>query len=461
MVTQGANAAGSILLARILSPTQFGLVAVLTFGISFLTSFAGTGLAAGLIRELNEPAEEDYRALFTIQELLVLIIATVFFVTAPDIARAYHRPFQDTWLFRLVSLSFMLTSLMIVPQVRLERHLEFGRLAVVEVAQALVYNATAVLLAWLGWGALSVGWALFVRSLAGAVMANRISPWAPRLCWDWPRARTHLSFGLPYQGVAAVSLIKDSITPVFIGFLLGTQSVGYLSWASLVSTYPVLALFALQRIYLPVFARLQVAPGLARYVERTIAATNALVAPLAVLTLVLIDPITHFIFENKWQAALPLFYILWIANLSIATATPILGLLNALGKSRTTFTFAVTCAATVWAVGVPMAKLFGVIGIAWADLAAQIPTVLLFSVAQRHVGFRILPVVLPPWLWASFVGLALFGLQRLQPVTRTPELIAYFACGLVMYGLGLVTAYRHELARIWVWWKHDVWTPVF
>ncbi|HLJ61979.1 MAG TPA: oligosaccharide flippase family protein [bacterium] len=461
VITQGANAAGSILLARVLSPTQFGLVAVLTFGISFLTSFGGTGFAASLIREPAEPVEDDYRALFTVQELVVLVIAAAVVVIAPNIARTYHLPPENAWLFRLAALAFALTSLMVVPQVRLERHLDFGRLAVVEVAQALVYNAVAVLLALRGWGALSLAVALVVRSAMGAAMINLVNPWRPALRWDWARVRTHLSFGLPYQGIAAVSLMKDSVTPVFIGLLLGTQSVGYISWASFVSTYPVLALFALQRMYLPVFARLQTAPGLARYVEQTIWATNALVAPLAVLTLAFITPITHLVFGDQWLGALPLFYILWVANLSIATATPVLGLLNALGRSRTTFAFAAICAATMWAAGVPLSWRFGAVGIAWADLAVQVPTLLFFRAAQARVPFRILPVVVPPWIWAAIVGLLLFGAQHFRPITRLTDLVVYFACGLTVYGAGLAGAYRRELGRAWLSWKRSIWSPAF
>jgi O-antigen/teichoic acid export membrane protein len=460
VITQGANALGGVLLARMLSPTQFGLFTVLAFVVSFLTSFAGTGLAASLIRESREPAEEDVRALFTVQELAVLALTVASIVAAPGIAAAYRLPPQDAWLFRLVSFSFALASFTVIPQVRLERQLEFGRLALVEITQALAYNATVVLLAWQGWGGLGVGLALFLRSAVGAAMVTRISPWTPAFRWDWPRARAHLAFGLPYQGVAAVSLIKDSITPVFLGILLGTQSVGYISWASLIATYPVLALLALQRIYLPTFARLQAAPGLPRYVEQTIAATNALVAPFAVLTLVFIEPITHFVFGAKWQAAIPMFYILWTANLSVATATPVIGLLNALGRSRTTFLFAVACASTMWGIGIPLARAFGAIGIAWADLAVQVPTILLFGVAQRCVEFRIVPLALPPWLWASSLGLIFFGLQHLRPVTGLPGLVMYLACGVILYALGVAAAYRHNLGQFWGWWKQDTWIPV-
>ena len=107
---------------------------------------------------------------------------------------------------------------------------------------SFVFYSTAVGLAWKGVGALSFAIAMFARSLTGAILVNRASPWRIRWRWDWERASVHLKFGVPYQGVGFISLLKESITPVFIGLLLGAVSVGYINWAQMVAAYPVLAL---------------------------------------------------------------------------------------------------------------------------------------------------------------------------------------------------------------------------
>ena len=88
--------------------------------------------------------------------------------------------------------------------------------------------------------------------------------------------------------------------------------------------------------------------------EQVLRATNGLVAPAAILTLVLIEPLTKYVFGQKWLAALPLFYLLWGANIFVPTASPVFALLNALGHSRTTFKFAVIWMAGTWVLGAPL-----------------------------------------------------------------------------------------------------------
>ena len=140
VLVQGLNLAGAILLARILSPAEFGMFAIITFILSFLLAFGDAGLGASLIRESNEPAEEDYRAVFTAQQALVLGAVVISWVAAPSAARAYGLPVADAWLLRLVALSLLFTSLQVIPSIRLERHLRFDKLAIVETGMAVHYG---------------------------------------------------------------------------------------------------------------------------------------------------------------------------------------------------------------------------------------------------------------------------------------------------------------------------------
>lgn len=87
---QGSNLLGSLLLARILSPTEFGLYAVAIFWLSFLSTFGGTGFAANLIRQPSEPTLADYRTVFSIQLVIVLGLAATLWAAAPTLAAMYR-----------------------------------------------------------------------------------------------------------------------------------------------------------------------------------------------------------------------------------------------------------------------------------------------------------------------------------------------------------------------------------
>jgi len=450
----GMASLGGILLARLLSPSEFGLFAVVTFLLTFLTTFGDAGLAASLVRQAHEPVEEDYQAVFTIQQVLVVSVVILFWLAAPWVASAYHLPRHDSWVFRLLSLSLLCTSFQVIPAARLERHLSFDKLAMVEVVMSFVFYSTAVGLAWKGVGALSFAIAMVARALTGAILVNRASPWRIHWRWDWERARVHLNFGVPYQGIGFLSLLTSSITPVFIGLLIGAASVGYINWAQMVSGYPVAALMVMQRVYLPAFARLQLhKESLTQFVEQVLRATNGLAAPVAILTLVSIGPLTRFVFGQKWLVALPLFYLLWGTNVFVPTATPLFALLNALGHSRTAFKFALLWMLGTWVLGVPLILAFGTIGFAIASLCVNATNLILYRVVQTHLRFRILPMIIPAWCFAAVMGLATFIVMRLAPPTGLVGLGIYLAMGLSVYALCMLGLYRSEARKVWdlVW----------
>jgi O-antigen/teichoic acid export membrane protein len=251
-----------------------------------------------------------------------------------------------------------------------------------------------------------------------------------------------------------MSLLKDSITPVFIGLLLGAGSVGYVNWAQMVAAYPVLCLMVMQRVYLPAFARLQLhRESLTRFVEQVLRATNALVAPVAILTLVSIEPLTRYVFGQKWLPAVPLFCLLWAANLFVPTVTPLFALLNALGHSRTALKFALIWMLGTWVLGAPLVLAFGMIGFAIANLCVQFTNLILCRVVQTHLNFRILPMILPAWCVATVIGFATYFVMHFYLPTGLVGLATYFALGLSAYALCLLGLYRSELPKVWaaVW----------
>jgi O-antigen/teichoic acid export membrane protein len=437
-LVQAVNFAGGIALTRLLTPAQYGIYGIITFVLGFVGTLGDVGLGASLVRERGEPDERDYRAVFTAQQLLVGVVVIVLWCAAPSIAHAYHLPDRDRWLFRAVAMSLLVTTFQTIPAIRLERHLAFDRLAISEVAQTLVYNATAVGLAFNGFGAESFALAILARAVTGAFVIQLVSRWSFGWLLDWPRIKRHLAFGLPYQGIGAVSLVKDSITPLLIGLSIGTSAVGYVNWAGMIAAYSVQALMIFQRIYLPMFARLQSdRKALGAVVERVVWGTNAITAPLAILTMVLFEPFVTLVFGAKWLVARPLFQLLWLANVFVPTSTPLLGLLSALGDSRIAFGFAVIWMLGTWLAGAPLIALYGSIGFGMANVAVQFTNIALVYVAKRKVPFKVLPTVAPAWTIAALVGALLYAVQRSAPVQHLPGLIGYMMSALSLYVAGI------------------------
>lgn len=450
IIVQGTGILGGIFLARFLTPGQFGIYAIVLYLQTFLIAFGDAGLAASLVRQHEEPDTADYRAVFTVQQIFVAVLTLIMLIAAPFIASRYHMAPKDAWLFRMVALSLLATSFMVVPLIRMERHLAFRKVAFIESTQAIVFNGLAVYFAWRGFGAYAFVWALLIRSLVGTGLANWLSPWRIGWHWDWPLVRSHLSFGLPYQGIQVSSLLKDSISPIFIGFLLGTVDVGYITWANIIAAYPVLVLSVLQRLYMPAFARLQHQKNqLTSLVENVMWANNAIAAPLSILTLVLIVPITNTVYGGKWLVALPYFYLFWCVNLVVPSVMPAMGLLNALGKSKIVLMFAVIAMAGIWIIGTPLILLEGAVGFAIANLIMQAAAYWMCRAAYRQVPFRLVSVVAPVWGIAAASGVFVYLLCRVCPPLHILTVGVYGACGLVSYVAGLYLFYKEKFYATW------------
>ncbi len=447
VAVHGLNVLAGTLLARRLAATEFGVFGMVTYVITFMVATSDLGLGAGLVRGEREPEAHELQAVLTLQHLLTIALAAVLGFGAPALVERLHLPPAAVTMFRILALTIPVTALQTVSSIRLERHLEFQRLAGIEVAQAVVYTASLLAMVYAGVGLPSFAIAVALRALTGAALALRTSPWPIRWRWEPATVSRLLHFGLPYQGVSLVSLLKDAVTPVFVTAVAGPAALGRVNWAMMVSAYPVLALFALQRVYLPAFARLQGHPDdLRRVFERVLLATNAIVAPLATLTLALIVPLTTIVFGERWRDAIPLVLPFWVANLFVPTATPVMGLLNALGRSRVTFGFAALWMVLTWALGAPAILRWGPMGFAVVNAAIQLTNVALVRVAQRDVPFRALAAAWRPWLAAALMGAVIASAGRLHAPHSFAALTLLGLLGLALYA-GLVWWLCPELRR--------------
>jgi PST family polysaccharide transporter len=372
------------------------------------------------------------------------------------LTRLYDRPAVETELFRAVALTALLLPLQTIPVARLERHLRFGRLAAIEVVQALAYNLVAVLLVWSGAGTRAVAVAVLVRAVLATLLAQLVSPWRIGFAFAAGRLRALARFGVPFQAAAWVSLVKDSLTPVLLGVTAGAAAVGLVNWGQTLATYPTLALMILQRIYVPAFARVQDRPHeLRRLVERAIQATNAIAAPLAVVTLVLIGPIIELGFGARWRAAQALFYWLWCANLVVPTVTPLLGLLNALGRARAVLGLALLWMLGTWLLGAPLVLWLGPIGFGIANLLVQLSSFWAIALARERVRFALLANVVPSWSCAAAVGLVTLLVAHRWPPASLPYLGMLGVLALLAYAVALACVLPDEARRTWAVLRGD------
>ena len=133
----------------------------------------------------------------------------------------------------------------------LERDISFEWLTIIEILQAVIYNAIACILAFYHWGAYSFSIALLVRTLIGTILVNLVRKNSFCITLKLDNIKTHLKFGVPFQMGILINVIKDSISPVIIGSKMGIKMTGIVNMASLVGAFPSMLLFVMNRLFFP------------------------------------------------------------------------------------------------------------------------------------------------------------------------------------------------------------------
>jgi teichuronic acid exporter len=434
----GSNIGGSIVLARILPADQFGYYSIVIFSVNFLSIFGGTGFASNLLRMSDDPSLEEKRAVFSAQELIICFIFVLIWFISPRLAESYHLAANGSLFFRLMGVGLVLTSLMVIPQIQMERELAFDKLALIEGSQAVVFNACAILFALKGLGYISFALALVLRTASGAILALIISPWSPGLQWRSKAIKEHLQFGFTLQLGQLITVARDSLTPVFAGLFLGAADVGYITWAAFVAGYAVLIVAPLQRLYLPLFSRVQNdRRELARFLNHAMWAANIVSAPLTLITLALLPPIVTLVFGAKWLYAMSLVYCFAFGNLFIPSCSPMLAVLNALGRSRTTLAFTGLSMTVIWGLGVPLIIKYGIWGFGYATIVTHLVNLLLYWIIWRELHVNPWKVYWPSWPLASLSGLVANLLYQIRRPNNLAWLSLYALGGLLIYAIGV------------------------
>lgn len=251
--------AGGIVLARTLTPEIFGIFGIATFLVTTLALFGNLGLAPSLIQRKDQLTQKDLQIAFTLQQILLTVVASLVWIVAPYFLRLYPDIGGDeiTWLIRVMAITLYLQAWRAMSMLQMERELNYKKVAWIEVTEALSYQGLAVGLALAGFGVWSLVWATLARGVLGTSLAYAASPWRVRLAWDTAKAKETLRFAIPFQTGNIINSAGNWVTPLVVGTMIGPAAVGFLTWAGSLARKPDMITASIKRVAFPHFARCQ------------------------------------------------------------------------------------------------------------------------------------------------------------------------------------------------------------
>jgi O-antigen/teichoic acid export membrane protein len=425
------------LLWAFLAPSQFGVFLIVSATVNFLSYFADIGLGAALIQKKETPQEEDYRTVFTVQEILVLTIFIVILFIGPVLAKTHSLTHESLMLLYALGGSFFLASLKNIPSIQLERKLEFGKFIIPQVLENMVYSVVVVFFAWKGLGITSFTYAVLIRGVVGLVAIYILNPWKPAVGFNLKSFKNLIKFGIPYQLNNFLATLKDDGMTIVLGGTLGAAGVGILGTAQKLAQYP-LRFFMdnVTKVTFPAFSRMQDdKKELEKSLTRSIFFICALVFPslvgLATLFPVLISVIPKY---AKWAPAyIPLIF-LSVNSLWAAGSTQLTNFLTSVGKIKTVFKLMIMWTVLTWALVPVLSIKYGVNGAAFSYLLIGSSSAVVFYIVKKYLNWSIYHSVIVPLLSSVIMGVVLIILRGVLAGNAITLIVMILAGGLTYIG---------------------------
>ncbi len=407
-------------LARFLSPEEYGLAAMAMPVILFLMMLADSGLGSSLVRtsETDEPA---WHTCFWLSAGLGAVAAMAVVLISPVVAALLNEPRIRPILTALAAV-IPLQTLTLVPGAALQQQRRFGSIAATEIASTGTSLGTAVACAVAGFGVWALVWQQIVFYAVRLTFTLALSPFRPRLIFDLRDASEHIIFGRNLLGATLISSGSRTLESFFIGRLCGPSALGVYAMAFQFARLPfMLVTGPLQYVLYPYIAALRddkaKLAGLFLVLTRVLA---LVVCPAVGVIAAASDPVFHLLLSKKWGHAAPIFVLIAPAA-ALQPVTAILStFLMGLGRTDVQMRLAGQLAA-VWLVGLTLSVWHGIEAVA----VAYSLCVFLFSLWTMRIG---LPLVdcsfrdyLHALLWPLTLSVSAALLYRMVKLTAPAD----------------------------------------
>jgi O-antigen/teichoic acid export membrane protein len=439
---QGSRLIVALILARLLTPEQFGVAAEVLVVSSLVIVFADLAFGAALIQR-TEISELDKNTAFWACTIFGLFFTTVGFVTAGPLADFYHEP-QVEPLFRVLSFIFLTTSMSTVQESLLNREMSFKVLETRMMIATVGGAGIGITSAALGGGA----WAIILQSLSLSIFSTLLlwvmSPWKPKLQFSFASLKSMAGFSTYIFGHRLLYYLHRNSDNLLIGRFVGAAPLGAYAIAYNVILVPFSRIAApIQDVLFPAFSRIQgdrarIAMGWIRVTRMVAAVTVPSLVGLAIVA----NDFVNLVLGSKWHDATTVIQVLaWVGILQSLQSLNT-GILEALGHARAIFQWTIVffvAHITAFVIGLH----WGIVGVA---VGYSISTTLIepsyLLLTSRAVGispWRFLEAVSGVFEASAGMGLVVLGAHYGLVQLDVPGPLRLLACvvigGLVFLAL--------------------------
>jgi len=443
------------IMAHLLSPTAFGLIGMVLVVTNFVEIFKDLGTSTAIIQR-KEISQELISSIFWANLFFGILFALIIIIIAPITANFFREP-EIKLIMRIMSISFILSGLSIVPQAILIREMCFRRLAFIENVSLLIGAGLGVGMALSGWGVWSLVMQSLVRVFSMAILLLLLNPIIPHLKFSLDSLKSIASYSLNLSGFNLLNYFIRNADNMLIGRYLGSTSLGFYSLAYKWMLLPVYYISGVVgNVFFSTFSKIQNDNIKFSRVYLQLCASIALVTfPLLLGMVALAKPLVFVALGPQWDLVVPLLMILSLIGLFQSIGTTIGNIY--LAKGRTDLML-------LWGfVAGPLYILSFIIGLKWGvigvGVAYAICGAILFYpslvIPFRLIGLKFFQFGAAMWLilvngliMMVIIKVLLIGLEWIGIIEPWIQLLAGIMVGGFCYILLVFKFQKHLLKEI-------------
>ena len=441
---RGIGLVSAVLLARLLSPADFGVAAMAMIAVALVEVFGDTGLVQHLIRH-PDPGRSHFDTVFTLQLIIGGVSSAGLVLLAPLAADFFHEP-RITAVIRVLALRSLVGGMENPGIALFRKNMTFNK-----DFEFLVLNKVVAFLVTVGLAfALRNYWALVIGSVAGACAATlqsyRMHPYRPRL--DLSATPQVWGYSVWMLAQSILLFLNQRIDELLVGRIKATALLGYYTVASDVAAAPIVEIVTpLSRALFPGLARLtQDGQALNQAFGKVLSAVAIVAFAVSIGIALVARDLALVLLGQKWAPVIPLLRILAVCAGLTALAQPVQTLLNATGRPSVAAILSMLRQALLIATMLPAALWYGLTAIALARTA--VAGVSFIATAWVCAGLLGVPMtqtwrdLCRPALAATAMAGAVLAVQALSPAIPALRLGLGVVAGMLSYPAALLLVWR-------------------
>lgn len=410
----------NMVLARLLTPDDFGTIGMLLFFLALSQTFIDSGFGSALIQK-KDITQIDKSTVFYINLTISIIVYFLLFIFAPAIAKYYNVPILVP-LLRVMGLTVIIQGFGIIQSTQLAKQMDFRKLAIANLSGSIVLALSGITAALLGCGV----WSLVIRSIANVVTITTLlwilSKWRPSKIFSWKSLQELFGFG-GYMLLSSVMLaVSNNVQALIVGKLFPARTLGNFTQARTLRNIPSEGIASvIGQVLYPDFSSHQDENSiLISRLNKSAYYLSFVVVPLMLLCILIAEPLIHFVYGSQWDEAIPYFQILCFGGIPLCLQDININVIKAKGASRVLFICNLIKVVTYIIMMIVGAKMYGIYGFLWAMVAYTFLAYLAFAIiGTRYLNttiyeqllsiFRCFLAVLPSFVAVSTVNSVLYA----------------------------------------------------